>query len=268
MIKILFAATFFLLGVYLYTYVTPHVFAQTPCQVTGAGEESFADGLISAGGGITGKVDSATGACVVDPAAKYATYELPKNYEELKNTYYLRAKPPANAASSSNTQGAIKNLDTKNQIYNFTGNFSVSAPITGTNTGIIFIDGNLDINSNIDYPSPTGGLVFVVKGNVLISGDTKKIDAVIISFGTICTIANGGTCAPTPTLCPGATSATIQCQLVVNGSLISLNVNQPILFRRTLIDNQQAAELIKQQPKFLVLLKDIFSETLEIRNEY
>lgn len=255
------------MGVYLYIFVSPLAFAQTPCQVTGAGEESFADGLISAGGGITGKVDSATGACVVDPAAKYATYELPKNYEELKNTYYLRAKPIStttrNASTSDTTQSGIRNLDTKNQIYNFTGDFRVSGNISGDKVGIIFIDGSLTIQNNLDYPATSGGLVFIVKNNVFIVSNVTKIDAVIISFGEICTLANPSrTCLSTPTSNP------YNDQLIVDGSFISLNQASPIKFIRSLRDNREAAELIIQQPKFLVLLKDIFSETLEIRNEY
>lgn len=267
MFKIFFATTFFLLGVYLSVFISPLAFAQTPCQVTGAGEESFADGLITAGGGITGKVDSATGACVVDPAAKYASYELPKNYEALKNSYYLRAKPIStttrNSATADTNQSGIRNLGTKDQIYNFTGNFNITGPITGTKTGVIFIDGNLGINTNIDYPSPTGGLIFVVKGSVFIDSSVTNVAAVIISFGNICTSSRPpATCLDVPTTAP------FNSQLIVDGSFTSLDKSKPILFRRSLRDNREAAELIRQQPKFLVLLKDIFSETLEIRNEY
>lgn len=268
MVKVLFVVVFFLLGVYLYTLSVSLASAQsTPCQLTGAGEESFADGLISAGGGISGKVDSATGACVVDPAAKYATYELPKNYEELKNTYYLRAKPIStttrNPASSETNKSALRNLDTKNQIYNFTGDFNIAGRVDGTKVGIIFIDGNLTIQNKLDYPSAEGGLIFIVKNNVFISSQVTKLDAVIIAFGEICSNATGSSCNPLPT-----PPTPYSQQLVVDGSFISLNRDTPVKFTRSLRDNREAAELIIQQPKFLVLLKDIFSETLEIRNEY
>ncbi len=52
-------------------------------------------------------------------------------------------------------------------------------------------------------------------------------------------------------------------QLVINGSLISLNADTPIQFKRNLADNISAAEKINHEVKYLVLLRNLFSDTLE-----
>lgn len=56
-------------------------------------------------------------------------------------------------------------------------------------------------------------------------------------------------------------------QLVINGSVISLSSNYPPKFVRDRGDNSQPSEIINYQPKYLVILKDIFSKDLTIWRE-
>lgn len=286
---------FFIIGV----YVAPLVSAQSPCQSTAPGSTPRAEGLITSGtGSITGKFDNPSGTCVADQGAKYASYELPKSYEELKNLYYLKARAdndtqindPSPSTIGDVTQNAITGLnDTvnqKNQIFNFKRNLTVSDIIPGTcnnyptcttlnaeKSAIIFVDGSLIIkDKNLIYNNGNAGIVFVVKGPVYIKEDVRRVDAIIISFDKICTSAtdaSGTTCPPSPTPCSGVNNSDpVFCQLVVDGSLISLNKDNPISFTRSLRDNREAAEVIRQQPKYLVILRNLFSQTLEVRNEY
>ncbi|MBI2074479.1 MAG: hypothetical protein HYT83_01435, partial [Candidatus Levybacteria bacterium] len=93
-------------------------------------------------------------------------------------------------------------------------------------------------------------------GNVYIHQAITRFDGVIISSGTICTAAiysswnYSYSCPYTNIRAP---------QLVINGSLISLNESKPIQFRRTLdpaagINNTNSpAEQINHQVKYLVI---------------
>ena len=92
----------------------------------------------------------------------------------------------------------------------------------------------------------------VVKNNVNIDVGVKQIDAVIMSAGKIYTAGSG--CATNNVETTNA--------LIVNGSLISLDPGA-IVFCRTLTNNSQAAERIYQQPKYLVILRNLFADTLQ-----
>lgn len=132
------------------------------------------------------------------------------------------------------------------------GDLTISSNITVDKTGIIFVDGNLNINTNLTHTSNSAGLVFVVKGNVNIASTVTRIDAVIISTGSIYTAGAGCT---TNSVTAGA--------LTIYGSLISLDANDKIKLCRTLANNNAAAEIVKQQPKYLVILRDLYAEILQ-----
>lgn len=144
-------------------------------------------------------------------------------------------------------------------IYHFTGDLAIDSPddIVGNNTGVIFIDGNLLISQE-NTGSTQEGLVFVVKGDVNIDKDVTRIDAVIISEGTICTAYDG-------TSCLDLDGNTTTPQLTINGSLISLNGANPIKFSRSLgtDDDTTPAEKIVHQVKYLVILRDLLSDTYQ-----
>lgn len=144
-----------------------------------------------------------------------------------------------------------------------------------TKTMVIFVSGNLIINSDIKHVNgagnedPNSGVVFVVKGNVNIATAVTQVNAVIIAEGVICTAFDGTNCLDGTTTTP---------KLTINGSIVSLNPPAatpdprcaptvtaacPLKFVRSLADNTTAAEVINYQPKYLVILRDLFSDTLQ-----
>lgn len=139
------------------------------------------------------------------------------------------------------------------KIYNVSGDLILDGNITVNETGIILVDGNLSINTNLTHDNKNAGLVFVVKGDIIIAPSLTRIDAVMISSGTIYTAGAG---------CEINSVASTE-SLIINGSLISLDSQKPIRFCRTMLDNNQPAEKINQQPKYLVILRDLYSDTLE-----
>lgn len=151
-------------------------------------------------------------------------------------------------------------------IYNITGNLNISNNPSGNQTtGVVFVDGNLNFTSNYNYGTNLTGTVFVVQGDINIDTAVTRIDAVLISEGIIYTA--GSKCN---------TSSVVANQLVINGSLISLK--QPpdtepnavyIKFCRklgetgALKDSTDPAEKINHQVKYLVILRDLLSDTYQ-----
>lgn len=156
------------------------------------------------------------------------------------------------------TETDIPLTGTTDHIYAISGKLDISNNISGNQTGVIFVDGNLTINpsnNKLTHGSATSGLVFVVKEDVYIDTSVTQVDAVIIAEGTIYTAASPGhSCA---------TSAVTASTLTINGSLISLNPDKPIKFCRKLSDNSQPAEVINHQVKYLVILRDLLSDTYQ-----
>jgi len=155
------------------------------------------------------------------------------------------------------------------KLYNVKGDLDINGNMTVGVTGVIFVsktfkadgitkntDGNLNINTNLTNTNADTGLVFVVEGNVNIDPGVTQIDAVIISGGKIYTA--GANC--------GRSSVETTNALTVNGSLISLGTDQ-IIFCRTFINNTAATEIINQEPKYLVILRDLLSETSQTWSE-
>lgn len=175
-------------------------------------------------------------------------------------TSIVYSAAPSNVTKHDSDSEERINLGGNNDhIYHFTGDLAIDSPddIVGNNTGVIFIDGDLLISQN-NTGSTQEGLVFVVKGNVNIDKDVKEVDAVIISEGTICTAYDG-------TSCLDLDGNTTTPQLTINGSLISLNGANPIKFGRSLgtDDDTIPAEIINHQVKYLVILRDLLSDTYQ-----
>lgn len=142
-----------------------------------------------------------------------------------------------------------------------------AGPQTGGGVQVIFIKGNLNITGNITYADtdPYSGLVFIVSGDININSDVTQVNAVLISHSRICTAYLVSSCLDGSTITP---------QLVVNGSLISLNrTNLPsgdsaIKLVRNLAINNQPAEVINKQAKYLYILKDgLFTKDLILIQE-
>lgn len=209
-----------------------------------------AEGLISTPT-ISSNFSNSTGTCVVDPArAPLAPFKIP-TYEDLKSIYYTQSKAPK--TTNAGTSLAPVSDGT---VYDYT---NLSTDITTSSysypgTAIVFIDGSIYINGNITATDPTKGLVLVVKNNINIDSSVTRVDAVLISQGTIYTAGAG---------CPA--NSVPSSALTIYGSLISLNQGSTpnIKFCRTLSDNSQPAEKIILQPKYLVILRNIYSETYQ-----
>lgn len=247
-----------IITVILTVILKPPALAQTDC---GGGTPSRAQGLVTSPS-LAGKFGT-TGACVIDSKTAFAPFKIP-TYLDLKSLYFDQSKL---ARSGTNQQlftlegdqsGGISLTD-RDKIYYIKGNLTIDNPsdISGNQTGVIFVDGNLLINPNskkFTHGNENSGIVFVVKGNVNVAEEVTQIDAVIISEGAICTAFDG-------TSCPLTNVKT--SPLIINGSLVSLNPNKSIRFKRTLTDNSKPAELINHQVKYLVILRNLYSDTLQ-----
>lgn len=191
-------------------------------------------------------VSSSTGECVKDDRAVFVSYKLP-SYEDLKSIYYTQSK------ANKGEIGALSVI-TDQTVYHTTGDLTLDLALSGSGTAVIFVEGNLNIPQNITYGGPNTGLVFIVKGDINIFRDFTRVDAILISQGTICTAFDG-------TSCPNS-NITVS-QLIINGSLISLAAGKPIKFRRALTDNSLPAEKIVYQPKYLVILRSLLADTYQ-----
>lgn len=174
--------------------------------------------------------------------------------------------PLTGEVTSSDPNSNLSFAGSTDHIYNINGNLTLNGNIAGNaaqdRTGVIFVNGTLNINANYTYGSNTSGTVFVVKGNVNINQSVTRIDAVIISEGIIYTA--GGGCA-TNSVTEKSPGVPIEA-LTINGSIISLNqdpalTTPAIKFCRTLLNNSLPAEKINHQVKYLVILKDLISDT-------
>ena len=223
------------------------VFAQT-CS-TSTTSPSRATGLISTPSLGTGTkfYTSPEGKCIVSEETIFVPFKIP-TYDDLKSQYYTQSK------ATKSTISTLPLTIADQTIYFVNGDLNISSSPTAGGTAVVFVEGNLFINANITYGTAQTGLVFVVRGDVNIAQSVTGVNAVIISGGIICTAFDGA-------FCPAGNVTT--SQLVINGSFISLDSAKPIRFRRTLTDNTAAAEVINHQVKYLVILRNLFSETVQ-----
>ncbi len=260
--KVVLFLLFLTFNFYLLTSYDPTFAQNAKCAIT---TNPKADGLVS-----TPQLDSnfstSTGACIDDlDRAAFVSFKLP-NYAELKSLYYTQKKDnPAlhiikhtSVASLAQLGGdKIKLAGVDDHLYHFSNDLSIASAddINGNNLGIIFVDRNLTISRN-QLGQNNSGLIFIVGGDVIIDQTVTRINGVIISSGTIYTGVPPGQSA-----CQ--TSLVETSQLVINGSLVSLNPLKPIKFCRKLANNNNPAEIFNQQPKYLAILRNIFSDTLQ-----
>lgn len=259
--------------------------APAPCPLTPLLASPRAEGLITATGNITG-LDNPQGNCITGaeslvPLEKAKVIQI-ETYDDFKNIFFTKTK-------HTNEKVEVDTWDlgdrvvfqfNSNHLYGMNGKSddliidslnNIPANLKGVQ--VFFVDGNLYIKDDINYnDKKTSGLVFVVKGDINIDApdiiapvDTlgvTQINAVLISFGTICTGYS-----PLEQLSPCTQNEQITTTpLTINGSLISLG-DKKIIFRRSRINNKEgAAEIINAQPKYLYLLKDLLSDDLLIPN--
>ena len=199
-----------LLFLYPIPYTLPPVSADV-CLTEGAAN-ARANGLVSTRK-ITGKfgvnlLNGGNPICSVDTSTSFVGLEIP-TYAELWSTYYDQAKTNTNVTKLNQITGNANQGNftfTNSSVGYVTGNLTLGGNPGGAQTGVVFVDGNTDINNNITYGSGSGsiGLVLIVQGNVNIHQSVTRVDAVIISSGVICTAYDGEQCPGSTSTCGGA----------------------------------------------------------------
>ncbi len=234
-------------------------------------------GLVS-GTGLSGTFGNPNGQCVIDPKAAYARFKVP-NYDELKSVFFTQNKSVAsqtlNTTSTPGCSGGntifLKNLVFTNKtVVNVQCNYTHIADTDPTNgpfatvgtsqTVVIFADNHLYIDTDLNYGGDNYGVVIIAKGDIYIAPTVTKINAILVNQGAIYTTNNGSSYT---SLVPGS------LQLVINGSLISLGQSSGarVYFNRSLTDNNVPAEIVNYQPKFLVLLRGLLTQSYTIQRE-
>lgn len=236
----LIAMTSVLFILYPVTYNLKPTFAQTPS--CGSGTPARNEGLVTTPT-VSGKTSS-TGACITGDEVIFVPFKIP-NFEDLKSRFYTQSR--FNKVEITTTLPAIASQT----LYHKSNDLSISS-VSGSGTAIVFVDGSLTITGNITYGTAQTGLVFIVGGDVVIDKAVTAVNAVIIAQGKIHTAGAG--CLP---------STELASALTINGSLIALSESNQIRFCRRLSTNDKPSEVINHQSKYLVILRDMFSETLQ-----
>ncbi len=276
---------FCILAIILSTYYILHTTNQIPpafAQTSGTCSTNNTRAVVQGGLTSTSRIDISnnlvtnSGVCIIDPKAAFAPYKIP-SYDELKSLYYTQAKTtasvtkqiPIGTGNEAFDESSIDLSGTKDNLYFINGYLTrrsgtIIPQDANQRVGVVFVEKDLSIQGNIGYP---GGLVFIVKGNVNINQSVTQVDAVIISEGIICTAYDGSTCP--------STNVTAS-PLVINGSLISLrepptaDPNASYIKFKRILDPSAAnnnrntpAEQINYQPKYLVILRNLMSDTIQ-----
>lgn len=266
-----FKLLFGVIAVLLFFFTINNVSAQVICNPADRNQ-----GLVSSIG-LTGTFGNPTGQCVIDQKAAYVNFKVP-NYNELKSVFYTQNKSAVlttlNSTSSPNCPGGatiyLKNLS-------FSGKTAVNVQCTFTHiadtdpsngpfaipgsnqTVVVFADNHVYIDTDLNYGGDTYGLVIVAKGDIYIQPSVRTINAILVNEGNVYT-TNDGTSYTT--LVPNSQ------QLVINGSLINLSQGAGrIFFNRSLTDNNLPAEVVNYQPKFLILLRGLMTQSYTIQRE-
>lgn len=207
---------------------------------------------------------SSSGACLIDPKASFVPFKIP-TFADLKSLYFDQSKSERKTTlADSPNHGTLNSAlapDDLDRIFYIDGSLTLDqSPFSGRARNapvVIFVKDNLNISIDISYAAAdaNGGLVLVAGGDVNIAPSVSTVHAVIIAQGTIYTGANADNSCSTSSV-----SASV---LTINGSLVSLNPDKPIKFCRTLADNSNPAEKINQQIKYLVILRNLMSDTYQ-----
>lgn len=222
------------------------------------------EGLISTGVQISGSFGNKETICISGSDAAYRSFKVP-SYQDLENQFFTLNHTSITKRTDSLGNGTwgFSGSYAGNALYLQTGSVSLSGVVAaGSGTQVVFIRNNLDITGNIDYAEtdPNSGLIFIVGGDININCAVTKINAVLISTGIIRTSVGA---------CPAGSS--YSPQLTINGGLISLNKSDlstsAIVLGRNLNVNNQPAEVINKQPKYLYILRGILTKDLVITTE-
>jgi hypothetical protein len=118
-----------------------------------------------------------------------------------------------------------------------------------TGNWVVFVDGNLTVNSNLIINS-NSTLIFVVRGSITVNTSVTRADGVYIAGGTFSDYDVGA----------GKSRSTSPYQLVINGAVYantfdlgSFLSNQPAC-DPTCTNSKTAADVINFQPRYLVAI--------------
>lgn len=228
-------------------------------------------GLISTGVQISGSFGNIENICISGSDAAYRSFKVP-SYLDLENQFFTLNHSTITKTTNGLGSGTWRfdGAAAGNQLDLETGSITLGSAVTegvqagGSGVKVVFIKQDLNINGNINFAETdsNSGLVFVVGGNINIASSVTKINAVLISSGIICTAVSGGACLSGSTYTP---------QLTINGGLISLNKSDSsssaIKLGRNLNLNNQPAEVINKQPKYLYILRGMLTKDLVITTE-
>lgn len=180
---------------------------------------------------LTGQPDSPCSFTVAFPLTGYYVFRIYANDKDANTPDALIATSNQFAISSGTVTQPTR---PSGKLYRVTGDLTLNSDITVNETGVIFVDGNLYINTNILNSNNTKGLVFVVQGNINISRDVETVNAFMIAHTGFCSAWNGTTCVDygTGDTCTGNTGINCRKYLTINGSVISLNTTTPPSFVR------------------------------------
>ncbi|MFA5932528.1 MAG: hypothetical protein WCV81_05255 [Microgenomates group bacterium] len=210
------------------------------------------------------------------PPVGYYVFRLMANDEQTIDALIATSRQMyTNATASATLTPTPTPVAANGKLYRITGDLTLNSDITVYETGVIFVDGNLTINTNILNNNATKGLVFVVKGEIFIQRDVTKVNAFLIAHGKN---SSGDDITPFCTAydpvdgCNDYAVNATRKYLEINGSIISLNQNTayPANFARKKYDAilaDKPAETINYEAKYLVIMKDIFSRDLRIWRE-
>ncbi len=226
------------------------------------------DGLISTTTNNPVLFGNPSASCILKNQAAFAPFAI-VTFEDLKTDYYDKANPAAPAQKVDPITGPASQTSiplARDSLYLINGDLNISGNPGGNRTGVIFVTGKLQISQNLTYGGNTSGLVFIVKGDINIEPVVTQVNAILISSGTICSYYESYASPPCPnlTVFPPLPNSS---QLIINGSLISLDDTKPMRLRRNLNDNNLNAEQVNYQPKYFVILKSLFSKTQSISTE-
>lgn len=157
-----------------------------------------------------------------------------------------------------------------NYLYQVTGNLTITNNINLDDYKIrlvVFIDGNLIIDHKLTHTSQDSGLVFVTRGDIKINQNVPEVDAYIITSGEFCDAWSGSACTTVDNQTVLSASDTPNKIFTIKGSVISTNYSStnPSLYKPKFIRTNThpgangEAERIIYEPKYLVILKDIFA---------
>lgn len=195
--------------------------------------------------------------------ATIPTFAIP-SYSQIKSIYYDQTKTSIAQKYSLPGGSSQANLDltsgSLDVLYYIKGDFNINGDIvSGNKTGVIFVDGLVNITANLTYAKndPNHGLVIIAQKGIRVSPSVTEIDALLMTYDQFCSAWNGA-CNPDYYI---SNPLNPNDYLTIYGSLVSLSPTTPPAFVRALKDNIHAAETIEYQAKYLVILRKIFSRT-------